>query len=154
MAARVTGIVAVVLVGLALVPAGAHVFEMFAKLRLVPADYMIVQNIYRGWALFGFVIFAALAAIAAHAYMVRRARLRLALACTAFACIVLSLAVFFTWVFPANQATMNWTVMADDLDAVRRQWEYGHAASAGLTFAAFVAIVIAAAGGNCKERQP
>ena len=38
---------------LTLVPAGAHFFELPSKMGLPPEQYMIVQNIYRGWALFG-----------------------------------------------------------------------------------------------------
>lgn len=55
------------------------------------------------------------------------------------ALIVLSLIVFFIWVFPGNQATANWTEMPDNWEALRRQWEYGHAANAVIVFAALLA---------------
>ena len=47
---------AVIAVALALVPTGAHIFELPNKLGLAPQDYLTVQKIYRGWDLFGFVI--------------------------------------------------------------------------------------------------
>ena len=44
---------AVVFVALALVPAGAHLSELANKVTLPPDQYLVVQQIYRGWALFG-----------------------------------------------------------------------------------------------------
>jgi hypothetical protein len=34
--------------------------------------------------------------------------------------IIASLSVFFVWVFPANQATMNWTQVPDNWQQLRR----------------------------------
>lgn len=65
----------------------------------------------------------------------------LALVLTALA---LSLGVFFIWVFPANQATANWTAMPENWQMLRRNWEYGHAAGAIMVFAAFLATATAA----------
>ena len=45
--------------------------------------------------------------------------------------------------YPMNVATHNWTVMPVDFEVTRQQWEYSHALSAALNFAAFVAIVVA-----------
>ena len=53
---------AVALTALALVPGGAHLFELTSKIGLPQEQYFTIQNIYRGWALFGFVWFGALAA--------------------------------------------------------------------------------------------
>jgi hypothetical protein len=47
---------AVILTALALVPAGAHFFELPNKIRLSQEQYFTVQGIYRGWALFGIVL--------------------------------------------------------------------------------------------------
>jgi hypothetical protein len=44
----------------ALVPVGAHLFELPNKIGLSEEHYFLVQSIYRGWALFGIVIFAAI----------------------------------------------------------------------------------------------
>ena len=52
--------------------------------------------------------------------------------------------VFWVFIYPMNAITSNWTVMPDNLEAVRRQWEYAHAVNAGLTLLA-LALVIAAA---------
>jgi hypothetical protein len=47
---------------LALVPVGAHVLELPNKIHLAQAQYVAVQQIYRGWALLGIVLIAALLA--------------------------------------------------------------------------------------------
>jgi hypothetical protein len=54
------------------------------------------------------------------------------------------LAVFFTWTYPANQATSNWTAIPPDWEALRTRWEYSHAVNAVITFAALCAITLSA----------
>jgi hypothetical protein len=66
------------------------------------------------------------------------------LAVFAFLCITLSLVVFFTFVYPGNVATANWTTVPENWAMLRRHWEYGHAMSAILTFVAFCALVLGA----------
>jgi hypothetical protein len=41
-------------------------------------------------------------------------------------------------------SSTNWTVQPADWETLRRNWEYGHAASAALTFLAFMATCLAA----------
>ena len=96
-----------------------------------------MQGIYRGWALFGAVIIPAALANLALAILLRRDRRSSWLAFAAFLFIAVSLAVFFTWTFPANQATANWTTL-------RLQWEYSHAINAVLTFAALCCALLGA----------
>ncbi|HTN64006.1 MAG TPA: hypothetical protein VL147_21035 [Devosia sp.] len=45
---------------LGLVPAGAHVFSLFSKMRLSGADYIVSQRAYDGWNLFAVVVIGAL----------------------------------------------------------------------------------------------
>jgi len=59
---RTLQVFAVVLTALAFAPSGAHLFELPHKIGLSQQDYFVVQSIYRGWALFGIVICAAIAA--------------------------------------------------------------------------------------------
>jgi hypothetical protein len=133
---------AIVLTAIILVPSGAHFFELPNKIGLVQEQYFIVQNIYRGWALFGGAIFPALIAIALLAWTARSHVFEFRLAVLAFFCIALSLAVFFTFVYPGNVATENWTTVPENWISLRRHWEYGHAASAILTFVALCALVL------------
>ena len=140
MGLRVMQFLAVVFTALALVPAGAHLFELPNKIGLAEEEYFVVQSIYRGWALFGIVLFGALAANLALAIMARRRRAPFRLALVAFLLVAATLAIFFTWTYPANQATSNWTVVPANWQELRLQWEYAHAANAGLTFLALCAV--------------
>ena len=142
MGLRVAQFLAIVLTALALVPAGAHLFELPNKIGLAQDDYFVVQNIYRGWALFGIVLFGALAADLAVAVMVRRQRAPFRLAVLAFLLVVATLVIFFTWTYPTNQATSDWTAVPANWEELRLQWEYAHAANAVLTFLALCAVTL------------
>lgn len=143
-AARGLAVLALILIAIIMMPSGAHLFELPNKIGLARDQYFIVQNIYRGWALFGAVIFPALAVTAMLAWFARKNRLACLLAAFACLCIACSLAVFFVWVYPGNLATGNWTNIPSDWMTLRRHWEYGHAMSAILTFMAFCCVALAA----------
>jgi len=68
---KVVQFLALVLTALALVPAGAHLFALPNKINLVAEQYFNVQNIYRGWSLFGIVLAGALVANLALAVLLR-----------------------------------------------------------------------------------
>jgi hypothetical protein len=65
---------AIVMTALALVPVGAHLFELPNEIGMPRDLYFDVQQIYRGWALFGIVDFTAVGANLAHAILVRSCR--------------------------------------------------------------------------------
>lgn len=130
------------MLALALIPAGAHLFELPNKMALPPDQYMTVQNIYRGWALFGIAIFGALLLTLAHAVAVRGNATSMLLSLIAALCIGVGLAVFFAFTYPMNVATANWTVTPLDFEHARRQWEYSHALNAVLMLAAFAALTL------------
>ena len=135
--------VAVMFTVLALVPGGAHLLELPNKLRLDEDDYLIVQRIYRGWALAGVVLLAALASTGWLAILSRSQAVPFYLASAAFALLLATLATFFVFVFPVNKATENWTVAGGDFERLRARWEYTHAANAVLTLVAVGAVVAA-----------
>ena len=128
---------------LAFLPSGAHLLELPSKLALDRDAYLTVQGIYRGWALLGIVWIAALVLDALAAWRLRRQRGAMLAAAAAAVLLALAFAVFFAWTFPANQATANWTVLPDGWESLRARWEGSHAANAGLTFAAVVAMTVA-----------
>ena len=140
---RAVQFLAVVLTALALVPAGAHLAALPGKIDLPQEAYFTVQAIYLGWSLFGFALIGALLANLGLALIPWRQRWPCRFALAGFALIALTLAIFFIWIYPANQGTANWTVAPDDWQTLRRHWEYAHAANAGLTFLAFCSIVVA-----------
>jgi hypothetical protein len=134
---------AIILTALALVPSGAHFFELPNKIDLPQEAYFTVQSIYRGWALFGIVLFPALVTDVMLAVMVRRQRGPFWLALIAVLCMAGTLAVFFGWTYPANQATSNWTRVPENWLVLRAQWEYSHAVNAVITFVALCAVTLA-----------
>jgi hypothetical protein len=130
---------AVMLTALALAPGLAHLFALPNKISLAQEPYFVVQGIYRGWALLGIVLFAALFANAILTYLLGRAGEPTVLPLIATFCLAFNIAIFFIWTFPANQATDNWTTVPENWMALRTQWEYSHAVNAGLTFVALCA---------------
>ena len=127
---------ALILTALALVPGGAHLLALPNKIAMDHDQYLATQQVYRGWALVGVVLIAALLANLALAFALRGRGRGAALATAACALIAVSFAVFFVWTWPANQATENWTRLPADWEELRRQWEYSHAVNALLIFAA------------------
>lgn len=142
---RLVAFLAVVLTALALVPAGAHLLELPNKIVLGQDAYFTVQSIYRGWAMLGFVLIAALVADLALALTLRGQRRSFWLALLAFLLMAGTLVIFFVWTYPANQATDNWTAVPAALDwqSLRLQWEYAHATNAVLTFVALCLVILA-----------
>lgn len=141
---------AIMSVAICLVPAGAHFFELPNKLALSPADYMIVQRIYVGWAWFGVAILAAIAMIFAYTVRVWSYPAARGWALMAFLAMVATQVVFWTYTYPMNAITRQWTVTPPNLELVRLQWEYSHAVNATLTLIALIAIVSAV----LAERHP
>lgn len=137
---RLLEVAALAFAALALVPAGAHFFELPGKMALTRDEYFIVQQIYTGWSLFGIVLFGSLAANLALAVAARRERVACVFATAAFASMLTVLILFFGFVYPANGTTENWTSIPANWDALRTQWEYGHAVNAVLTFIAFLCV--------------
>jgi hypothetical protein len=142
MSLRVIQFLAVVLTALALIPAGAHLFQLPNKIDLPQDAYFTVQGVYAGWAWFGIVDFAALIMNAVMAVKLRRRSLAFTFALTAALCFVVFFAIFFIWTFPANQATANWTTVPDAWNALRRQWEYSHAVNAVVMLVAFCSVIL------------
>lgn len=134
---------AIVLTALVLVPSGAHLFELPNKIYLAETDYFIVQNIYRGWSLFGIALILALAATLALTMSLRGQGAAAALALTGFVCLAVTLAIFFIFTFPANEATDNWTTVPSDWRELRWRWEISHAVNAVIVFVGLCAVTLA-----------
>ena len=141
---RAVQFLAVIITAMTLVPSGAHVLSLDAKLALPVEPYFVVQQIYQGWAWLGIVVVVAMLINFAGAMLTRDRPRQFGLSLAAGLLIAVTLAIFFTWTYPANQATVNWTFIPGDWERLRMQWEYSHAVNAALTFAAFLCSVGAA----------
>jgi hypothetical protein len=143
MAMRIVSFLALLFSALALVPYGAHLFALPNKIGMTQEHYFIAQDAYRGWAWLGVILFPAMVLNIALAILLRGQRPASALAVTGCLLMVTTLAVFFAWTYPANVATQNWTAVPANWAALRRQWEYSHAANAALNIVAFGCIAAA-----------
>ncbi len=143
MALNVARFLSLLFAALALAPAIAHLLELPNKIGLSHDDYLTVQHLYNGWALLGFVVYGAIFSTLALTLLTRRRRGEFGYSLTAFLCLVGTQVVFWSFTFPANRATANWTVLPDNWIGLRAQWEYSHAASAVLNLVALVAVMLA-----------
>lgn len=148
MALRIVEILAVVLTALCLVPGGAHLIELPHKIGLAQADYLVVQQIYRGWAFAGIVLFAAIVVDAVLVFMLRGQGVAFGAAIAALLLIVATLAIFFAFTYPVNVATADWTVAPENWQELRTRWEYSHAVNAVLTFVSLLAVTVAVVSGG------
>lgn len=126
----------VMLTAIAMAGGFAHLLELPRKIEMSREDYLTVQQIYRGWALLGIAVLAALLSSVLLAFTVRENSAELYLTLAAAVCIVISLIVFFTFTFPTNRQTANWTALPENWQRLRRRWEYSHAVGAALYFLA------------------
>jgi hypothetical protein len=140
-AVRVIRFLSFLLVGLTLGAGLAHLFALPNKIGLPGDTYITVQQIYSGWVVFDLVAVAALAALGVLAALVRRRPRTFPLTLAAFLAMVGAQAAFWALAFPADRATDGWTMLPPDWPILRAQWEYAHAAAAGLDLAAFVSLV-------------
>ena len=129
--------VAVVMTGLALIAPGAHLYELSNKIVLARDQYFVVQSIYSGWWIAGLLLPLSFLINVALAWVSRESRIASVLALGAALCTVINMMIFYFFTYPANVATNNWTVIPEDWETLRRQWELSHAANAGIAFIAF-----------------
>jgi uncharacterized membrane protein len=134
--------VAVMCTAITMAAGFTHLLELPRKITLGREQYLTVQQLYRGWALLGIVVVTALVSTGIAARLTRARRSEFRLTMLAACCLALSLIVFFLFTFPANQATQNWTVLPDNWESLRRQWEYSHAVAAGFDFLALAALTL------------
>ena len=120
----------------------AHLWELPNKINLSREHYLIVQQTYRGWNLTAVVVFGALLSTLALTIAVRHQRKAFIFALIAFLCIAGTQIIFWTYTFPTNQITNNWTILPDNWAALRRQWEYSHGASALLNLLAMISVSV------------
>jgi hypothetical protein len=140
---RIVQFLAIVLAALALVPLGAHLASLPNKINLTAEQYFIVQSSYAGWFLFALSQIPSVIVAFVLAWMLRADAWPFRLALLGAVCMAATLAIYFIWVNPANLATSQWTTIPADWEALRRHWEYGHAASAALNVVALGTITAA-----------
>jgi len=122
----------------------AHLFELPNKIDLGRDAYFTVQGLYRGWNQLAYVLVIEFMSIIAIIILSRDDRQVRLWATVALLSLVAAQAVFWTFTYPANVATNNWTAIPADWERLRRNWEYSHAAGAIFQLLAMTSLVIAA----------
>ena len=92
----------------------AHLFELPNKIDLGRDAYFTVQGIYRGWNQLAYVLAIEFVSIIAIIILSRDARRVRLWAVVALLSLVAAQAVFWTFTYPANVATNNWTAIPAD----------------------------------------
>jgi hypothetical protein len=124
--------VAVVCTAVTMSAGFTHLLELPRKITLGREQYLMVQQLYRGWAWLSIVVVGALISTIIVARRTRDRRSSFTWTVVAALSLALSLIIFFLVTYPANQQTQNWTVLPENCESLRRQWEYSHAAVAGV----------------------
>jgi hypothetical protein len=88
------------------------------------------------------------------ALMLRGAGRPFWLALIAFLCVAATQVIFWSYTYPANRATANWTLLPSNWLELRRQWEYSHATSAVLDLIALTALVLSVLSGWSAREAP
>jgi hypothetical protein len=127
---------------LALGGALAHAFELPNKIGMSREDYFIVQRAYDGWNRLAYLLALELAGVLAVTWLYRAEPNVLWPALVALVCLFAAQAVFWTWTFPANQATSNWTAQPDNWERLRLEWEYSHLVGALFQMIGLMALII------------
>jgi hypothetical protein len=130
---------------LAMAASLAHLYELPHKIRMPAREYLVVQQIYRGWSLLGIVVFGSLLSTLVLTVLVRGdLQKTFAMTLTALLCIVGAQVIFWVFTYPVNQQTQNWTLLPENWAHLRSRWEYSHAAGAALNLTAFISLTLAA----------
>ena len=135
--------IALLSTGLALGGALAHLFELPNKIDLPLEEYFVVQKAYRGWWQLAYLLAFQLVSMLAVIVMSRRQPRVFGPALLAVLCLTAAQIIFWTYTFPANVATENWTKVPEDWEALRWRWEYSHAAGAVCQILAMCALILA-----------
>jgi amino acid permease len=120
----------------------AHLFELPNKIDLGAADYLTVQRNYDNWWIVGLVVPLAFLSVLGLTIALRNTGAPFVLALIALLLLVGELIVFWGFIAPVNRATENWTMLPDNWEQLRAQWEYSHTARAFLYVLALGALVM------------
>jgi hypothetical protein len=140
----VTLFVALLTTALALGGALAHALELPNKMAMTRDDYFVAQQIYRGWNQLAYLLAVQLTALIAVTVRFWNRPRVVWPTLAAIGGLVAAQLVFWVWTFPTNAATDSWTLVPDNWQTLRAQWEYSHLAGAACQLFAMGALIVAA----------
>jgi hypothetical protein len=121
------------------------------KIDISAAHYLIVQRNYDNWALLGLIVPASFLSVAALTIALRRTGAPFTLALIVLLLLIGELVAFWGFIFPVNQATRNWTMLPDNWQALRAQWEFARAVRAFLYVLILGALVMSVLDWRCAD---
>ena len=121
----------------------AHLFALPHKINLTKEDYKTVQAIYRGWAWLGIFEIGAIVFTLVWTFVEKKNKNVFRLLLAALLIFLVSITIFFAFTFPANKETLNWTVLPQNWESIRANWEYSHAVRAVLNLVGFTFLIAA-----------
>lgn len=136
--------IALLSTALAMGAALAHALELPNKIDVSRDAYFIVQRNYDGWNQLVYLLVIELVSLVALVVLAWNEPMVRWFAIAALAFIIAAQAVFWTYTYPANVATENWTSIPENWEELRATWEYSHLAGAVLQVLAVSAVAIAA----------
>jgi len=136
--------IALLATAIALGAALAHVLALPNKIGLPGDEYLIAQKAYRGWNQLAYVLLIQLIAMLAAVVMSRHEPDVRVPALFAILSLAIAQALFWVFTYPANTATLNWTMLPENWENLRWEWEYSHAAGAAFQFLAMICLSVAA----------
>ena len=110
--------VALLSTALALGGALAHLYELPNKIGLPQDRYIIVQDIYRGWWQFAYLLGVQFLSMLAVIVLSHGQPRVVWPAVVALACLIAGQVVFWVYTYPANVATTNWTTQPGQLGGI------------------------------------
>jgi hypothetical protein len=131
----------------------AHLFELPNKIDIGAEHYLIVQRSYDNWAVIGLIVPVAFLSVLILTFVLRGSGAVFVLALIALLLLVGELVAFWAFIFPVNQATENWTMLPNNWEALRAQWEYAHAVRAILYVLALGTLIMSLLDGR-HSRPP
>jgi hypothetical protein len=135
-----TQLVVVALVGAAMAPTLGGALSLASGLQLQPDDYIMTQRADHSALLVGVLGLLALAGAGVHSFFVRGNAAAFAWSIVAVAGLAAAQIVFWSIAFPTISHTENWTVVPENFNSVRLQWEYAQAVAGVLCFGALLAV--------------
>jgi hypothetical protein len=138
--------IALLATALALGAALAHALELPNKINLPEREYFIIQQVYRGWNQLAYLLMIQLVSMLAIAGLSWQEPRVLWPTLAAVLCLLCAQALFWTFTYPANVATDNWTAIPAEWESLRTRWEYSHALGALFQLLAMSALIVAVLG--------
>jgi hypothetical protein len=131
----------IALVGLAIAPTLGGALSLSSRLGLQSSEYVHAQRLDHSALLVGTLGVLALFAVALHSFLVRGNAAAFAWSLVAVAGLAAAQVVFWAVAFPVIALTESWTIVPEDFESLRHQWEYALATAGVLSFGSLLAVV-------------